>query len=214
MSALSRASACCGLAALAVVAGASTSTSASLRQVVDRTLTCSPKAANGARTIDVRAQSAHRRGARLEWLAQAVVTTAGNPVPARRNEYRPTLVGVTAGWPPPPPLASGGLGIDVQRCNASRRSVPLSRRGLRGGAASVLGEETECYAPAAILIRVRAVFRSTAALELDPKRNWLAADGRIERAQIAVRTPQGRTLVYAEVAESGAARLFTDRGCF
>jgi hypothetical protein len=120
VSALSRASACCGLAALAVVSGASTSTSASLRQVVDRTLTCSPKAANGARTIDVRAQSAHRRGARLEWLAQAVVTTAGNPVPARRNEC----------------------------------------------------------------------------------------------ARIAVRTPQGRPLVYAEVAESGTARLFTDRGCF
>jgi hypothetical protein len=203
------------LACAAVVFGATGPSAArEPSRVVDRTLSCTTGAALGARTVNVSAQAGLRKNGSFAWLAQAVITTPGDPVARPRNDYLPTLVGVTAGWPPPPPLPSGGLGIDARRCGSSKATVPLSRRALRGGLASQLGVQLKCYAPERVLIRVESVFRSPVTLTLDRKQGFFSANARIARARIAVRTPEGKPLVYADVVETGKVLLYTARGCF
>lgn len=187
--------------------------SPSATRLVDRTLACTTGYHGGARVIFVRAQSAFGEGATLEWLAGAYVSTAGQPLPTKPN-YRPTLAGVNAGWPPPPPLTSGGLGFENQRCVPSKARVALSSRGLTGGPAGQLGDEYTCIVPKTVVVRVRARFREPVTLRLTNRQRFYSAAGRIERGQIAVATAAGKPLVYAEVTESGGtSRLFTSRGC-
>ena len=150
------------------------------------------------------------RGSTLEWLAQATVSTQGQPVPSK-PDYRPTLAGVTAGWPPPKPLTSGGLAFAGRRCTTTRARVSFSRRDLTGGLAGQLGDELQCIVPRSLLVRVRAVFREPVDLKL--VQGSYAAIGRIAQGQVAVHTTAGKPLVYADVTDSGRARLFTARGC-
>jgi len=183
--------------------------------VVDRTFACKTGAGRGARTVDVNALSGFRKGGRFEWLGQLIVSTPGQPIPSRPG-YEPTLVGLTAGWPPSPPLTSGSLGYSIVRCTPSRARVPLTRRGLGGGVASrqLSGDEVKCYAPVTVLIRVRASFFGTAKLVRTDDRTMLQAIARIRTGQVAVRTPNGKALLYGEVDDSGTARLFSARSCF
>lgn len=184
---------------------------ASPSRVVDRTLACTVAFSNGARTIDANVRSAYRSGSTMEWLAQASVTTAGNPLP--KKNYEPTLAGLTAGWPPPPPLESGGLGFASTRCAVTRARVPVSSMGLTGGAASVFGDEVRCRTPKRILVRVRATFSAPATLERSKDGTFVTASGRIVRGQVVVRTLAGAQIVYADVTDAGKARLFLSKVC-
>ena len=144
-----------------------------------------------------------------------MVTTPGQGVPTRSN-YQPTLAGIIAGWPPTPPLTSGSVGVGVQRCKPTRARVTFTRRGLSGGdvAALLTAEELKCHAPTTVLVRIRAAFFEPAALKLSGDKTILQAIARIRKGQIAVRTPNGKRLVYGEVYDSGKARLFTAGSCF
>jgi hypothetical protein len=201
-----------GLAAGGLLSSPEASTGAT--RVVDRALVCKTGFANGVRSITVTARSAFGKGGKLEWLAAASVATPGALIPSKKNAYLPTLTGVTAGWPPPPPLTSGGMGFNTKLCGGTRSKVPLSSRGLGGGAASQLGEELKCVTPQKVLVRIRSTFAEPTTPELDRKARWYGADSRIEKGQLAVRTLAGKPLVYGEVFDSGKARLFTARGCF
>jgi hypothetical protein len=202
--------AACGLGTLAAGTTAATRGTAATR-LVDRTLTCRVGFSNGARLVLPTVGSAARRGATLDWLAYATVATPGNPLSKQNSQ--PTLAGVTAGWPAPPPLTSGGLSYDNARCGPTRRSVPLSPRGLIGGVASVFGEDLRCVVGKTVLIRVRATFREPAVEEPNNAGTFITALGRVVTGQVAVRTLAGMQIVYADVAEGGRARLFTSRGC-
>jgi hypothetical protein len=209
------------LSACAVVAAAAASASAGLlvadapastteSRVVDRTLLCRTGYSGGARLVLINARSAARQGDQLDWLAQAFVSTPGNPL--SRQNSQPTLAGMSAGWPPPPPLTSGGLGYDNARCGPSRAKVSLTPRGLTGGVANAFGEELRCIVGKTVLVRIRATFRQPVAEEPTKAGDYVNALGRVDRGELAVRTPAGKPVMYAEVAEGGRARLFT-RGC-
>lgn len=198
---------------LAVLVGRSAhDASASTRatRVVDRTLLCRTGYSGGARLVLLNARSAARRGDRLDWLASAFVATPGNPL--SRQNSQPTLAGVSAGWPPPPQFASGGLGYDNSRCGPARKAVRLSPRGLSGGVADAFGEDLRCIVGKSVLVRVRATFRQAVGEEPNKAGDYMSALGRVELGQLAVSTPKGKPLVYADVADGGRARLFT-RGC-
>jgi hypothetical protein len=179
-------------------------------RIVDRTLVCRVGFSNGARLVEITAQSAARNGDALFWLAQADVATPGNPV--SKKDSTPTLAGVTAGWPPPPPLTSGALGYENTRCGATTKAVPLSRRSLVGGVAGTFGDDVRCIVPRMVLVRVRATFREPVTEEPNRAGGFITASGRIVTGQIAVRTLAGRQVAYADVTESGRARIFS-RGC-
>jgi hypothetical protein len=203
-----------GVTAAAIAAAFVGAGSAAPANVIDRTVLCRTGAALGARTVDVNAVSGFRKAGRFEWLGQLVVSTPGQPVP-RRPGYMPTLVGVTAGWPPSPPLTSGALGINIVRCKPTRARVTFTKRGLVGGQATrfLSGDQAKCYAPETVLIRVRSSFVGTASLVRSDDRTTLQAIARIRKAQVAVRTPKGKALLYGEVDDSGTARLFSARSC-
>ena len=179
-------------------------------RIVDRTLVCRVGFSNGARLVEITAQSAARNGDALFWLAQAGVTTPGNPL--SKKDSNPTLAGVTAGWPPPPPLMSGALGYENARCGATTKAVPLLRGGLVGGVAGTFGDELRCIVPRTVLVRVRATFREPVTEEPNKAGGFITASGRIITGQIAVRSLGGRQIAYADVSDSGRARMFT-RGC-
>ena len=194
---------------------ASAAPSAAAAKVIDRTLTCTTGFGKGIRNVELLARSAFRNAnGRLDGLGQVVVATPGNPIPNRPQTFAPTLAGATAGWPPPPPFKSGALGFSPKRCKSARATVPLSSRGLgTGGEASVFGEDVTCPTPNKVVIRVRATFLSPATLVLSDKKDYLSADARIKRAQVAVRTPDGKPIAYGEVLDSGKATLFTAGRC-
>jgi hypothetical protein len=192
----------------AAVHDASASPAAS--RIVDRTLQCRVGYSNGARLLLLTVRSAARRGDKLDWLAHATVATPGNPL--SRQNMQPTLAGVSAGWPPPPPFTSGGLGYDNTRCGPSRAKVPLSPKGLRGGVASAFGEDLRCIVGKSVVIHLRATFSQAVTEEPNKAGDAVTALGRMLTGEIAVRTPAGKPLVYAAVADGGRARLFT-KGC-
>jgi hypothetical protein len=179
-------------------------------RLVDRTLLCRTGYSGGARLVLINARSAARHGDKLDWLAQAFVSTPGNPLSKQNSQ--PTLAGMTAGWPPPPPLTTGGLGYDNVRCGPSRAKVPLSSRGLTGGVANAFGEELRCIVGKTVLVRIRATFRQPVTEEPTKAGDYVNALGRLDTGQLAVRTAAGKPVLYADVAESGRARLFT-KGC-
>jgi hypothetical protein len=94
--------------------------------------------------------------------------------------------------------------------------VAFSTRRLQGGAAPQYEtvDQVKCYAPRTVLVRVRADFARPVELKPTRDRSVLSAVARLRKAEIAVRTPGGKPLVYAEVRDSGRARLFTARDCF
>ena len=194
----------------AVLAASDAPASHTVSRVVDRTLLCRAGYSGGARLVLINARSAARRGDQLDWLAQAFVTTPGNPL--SKQDSQPTLAGMSAGWPPPPPLTSGGLGYDNARCGPSRAKVPLTSRGLTGGVANAFGEELRCLVGKTVLIRIRGTFRQPVDEEPNKAGDYVNALGRLDKGQLAVRTASGKPVLYADVAEGGRARLFT-KGC-
>jgi hypothetical protein len=200
------------VAVAAVQAAPASERAHSAVRVVDRTVACATGFHGGARVLYLRAQAAYGTGGRLEWLAGVYVATPGNPAPTHPN-YRPSVAGVNAGWPPPPPLKSGGLGLNNRLCAPTRMKIGLSRRGLVGGAASQTGDDYSCVVPRRVLIRVRAVFQAPVELKPNARRTFSSAEGRIQQGQLAVATLAGKPLVYGDVREGGRARLFTTGAC-
>lgn len=185
-------------------------------RIIDRSFSCSVVLRAGARVIDVSATSGYRdpdNRSQWKWLASAYTRTRdGFPV------Y------VSAGAPPPVPdpgatRQTRWLTIDSQLCESTTASATLSAKGLVGGPASQLqgSDEYECTTPSRVIFRIRAVFRTATTLRVQRlfgQRRLTTANAAIVReARLAVRTPSGKPLAYAEVFESGKARVFAARTC-
>ena len=110
-----------------------------------------------------------------------------------------------------PPRGSGTLGYNRTRCSPSRRPVALNRAGLRGGAATALGEELDCTTPNRVLLRVRARLQAQGALR--KRGDFLSTGVPVLDAKLSMRSLAGKPIVYAEVFQSGRTPLFTARAC-
>ena len=105
----------------------------------------------------------------------------------------------------------GTVGVRRGSCRGTSGSVALSPSGLRGGSAAPLGNEFECFAPKQVVVRVRAVLAAPGALRAG--QDFQSAHVPVREAKLAVRTVTGKPLVYADVSESGRARIFAANGC-
>ena len=105
----------------------------------------------------------------------------------------------------------GTVGVNAKLCRTSAKRIPLSRKGLSGGPVGVFDDRWDCDGGRRVLIRVRAVLQSTA--RLGSYRGFLRTTAPARTAEIAVSTPSGKPLAYAQVFESGSARLFSAKGC-
>jgi hypothetical protein len=183
-------------------------------RVIDRTVSCSIPSRAGARIADVRGQSGSRRSP-AAWIYLPTVGVG--------ERDGGSLVWVAAGNPREPDPASGvvhpphRLSIRVDGCRRAPR-VPFSRRGLSGGRAGQFGDDWECEVGGRVVVRVRATFRTPAALR-SSRVPWsdfrfLQAAGTVVQASLAVRSESGKVLAYGDVDEGGRARLFTASSCF
>jgi hypothetical protein len=157
--------------------------------VVDRTLLCSTAMQGGLRQFTIRAYPG--------------------------GQQTPSL-SVTTNWVPDWTLAGAGttlMQLNPERCTESQAHVPLSSRSLRGGPAS--GAEFDCESPERVLLRIRAVFTSSTALQQDRTFGYLqlVARGEVTQAAVVVRTQRGKQLAYATMSSSGTARLYRAGGC-
>lgn len=120
-------------------------------------------------------------------------------------------------------LADGFLGgisptsIYVNRlhCSATRAAVPLTTKGLRGGAFSPLDTTYQCYTPRRVLIRLRGEFTKPTTFRTASRFGYpqLEAVGAAKRTEFAVATLAGKTIAYGAVAGAKNARLFTSSNC-
>lgn len=107
-------------------------------------------------------------------------------------------------------------GVTVHRglCSPATRSLRLTTKGMRGGAAPALGAEARCETPRRFLLRIRAGFDAPPNAETSRQFGFpqLIVHGDVTHAAIAVGTPAGRPIAYLSIAR-GKARLFTVRSC-
>ena len=187
----------------------------------DRTFSCATLINGGIHEIEARSHAGIREsGSRWKTLPFAAAATGNTTSVDTRLDN--SLAWITAGAPaqttlmedggygPQTVLSQGTLAVNLRQCSSTRARVPLSPTGLRGGAAGQLGRILDCVAPRRILVRVRARLASGT---LRRSRGFLRTQATVTEAALAARTTSGRPLVYATVATSGSARLFTAAGC-
>jgi hypothetical protein len=204
---------------------ASASAPVDVHAVFDRTYACNTVILGGVYGLETRAHAGIRQGQRWAKLPYAVVSSggwAGSLIgyPYARDN---SLAWITAGKPSHGttadvegenfPVETGGtLGVNQSLCKRTSASVPLRTSGLRGGPVGADGKVFDCIGPRRVVVRVRAVTTSAATLS---KRGEMlvATSATVRRAELAVRTPSGKLLAYADVDESGKSRIFTASAC-
>lgn len=105
----------------------------------------------------------------------------------------------------------GTIGVRRELCRETSTKVPLTSSGLQGGVAEQLGNEFECFAPKQLVVRIRAALAAPGGLHRGPL--YQTSHVVVREAKLVARTPAGKVLAYADVTESGRARLFTAKGC-
>jgi len=193
--------------------------------VIDRTYVCNTSILGGIYELKSRAHSGVRSGsgwAKLPWAGASSGGWAG-PLTGLPNAPGNTLAWITAGAPSAsttvgadgevfPVLGGGTVGVNSSMCQPSKAKVALSPSGLRGGAASAVVVALDCAAPRRLLVRFKASVEGSSVLR-ERARLFLATNAPAREAKLAVRTLTGRLLAYADVSDSGKARLFTAKGC-
>ena len=203
--------------AWAAVVGSAARAEPDASAVLDRTFTCAVTLRGGVYLLEARAHSGTRVQGKWAKLPYAGLRTGVFGGPGGNM-----LAWVTSGKPTATTTIDneydafdvktfGTVGVRRELCRETSTKVPLTSAGLRGGVAAPLGNEFECFAPKQIVVRIRAVLATPGALHRGPL--YQTAHVVAREAKLVARTPAGKMLAYADVTESGRARLFTAKGC-
>lgn len=182
--------------------------------VLDRTFTCAVTLRGGVHLLGARAHSGTRLQGQWAKLPYASFRTghAGGDALAWVTSGKPTATTtVDNDYDTFDVKTYGTVGVRRESCRETSIGVPLTSTGLQGGGAAQLGDEFECFAPKQIVVRVRAVLAARGRLKQGE--GFLTTHVPVRSAKVAARTLAGKPLAYAEVVESGKARLFAARGC-
>ena len=191
--------------------------------VIDRTYVCNTSILGGIYELKSRAHSGVRSGsgwAKLPWAGASSGGWAG-PLTGLPNAPGNTLAWITAGAPSTsttvgadgevfPVLGGGTIGVNSSMCRPSTAKVALSPTSLRGGRRPRLWSRSTVRLHVACSCDCR---RGGGPRRSDRARLFLATNAPAREAKLAVRTLAGKLLAYADVSDSGKARLFTAKGC-
>lgn len=186
-------------------------------RTLDRTYRCAVFLRGGAYLVEARAHAGTRRAgawARLPYVGVRTGVFSGGT--------GNLLAWITSGEPTPETMidqdyntfdvkTNGTVGVRRESCRPTSLRVPLAIDALIGGAAPPLGDERECFSAKQVVVRVRATLGDPGSLRRGD--DFEATHTPVREAKLAVRTLAGKPLVYADVHESGKARLFTAKGC-
>jgi hypothetical protein len=203
--------------ALGVIGAGSAARTGADATTIDETYTCAVTLRGGAYILDARAHSGTRLRGKWAKLSFAGLRTGVFGGPGGN-----LVAWITAGKPTATTMIDneydtfdvktfGTIGVRRELCRRTSTPVPLTGSGLRGGVAAQLGDEFDCFAPKQVVVRVRAVLVTPGTLRRGPQ--YQTAHVAVREAKLAVRTPKGKPLAYADVQESGKARLFVAPGC-
>ena len=198
----------------AVLGGPAARAERNATRVLDQTFTCAVTLRGGAYLLGARAHSGTRLQGRWAKLPYASFRTglAGDDALAWVTSGKPSaMTTVDNDYDTFDVRTYGTVGVRRELCRATSINVPLTSTGLQGGGAAPLGDEFECFAPKQVVVRVRAVLAATGRLR--QRDDFLTTHVPVRAAQLAVRTLTGKPLAFAEVVESGKAKLFAARGC-
>jgi hypothetical protein len=188
--------------------------------VIDRMMRCTTAPTGGIREVEARANAGIRVAGRWKQLPYAAASS-GN-VGSTVDPLGDALAWITAGRPSADTTVDSGfrtaqvsrwgtLAVSRVACRPVEGTIPLGRAGLTGSGASPFGDKLDCPAPGRVLVRVRAI--ASAKTELRSRGAFLATSVPLTSGRLAVRAETGKPIVYAEVLDSGASRLFTAKGC-
>jgi hypothetical protein len=210
-------------AALAAVAASTASPPAvagPASRVLDRTMLCATGLSGGIREVQADAYAGVRRDKRWLRMPYAAITTG--QISSGENSLANTFAWITSGrpdaesvygdeWFTAKAVESGTLGVNRRSCRVVSRTIPLTRKGLTGGAAGPFGDAFDCTSPKRVLVRVRALFAVSATLRAQDV--TLRTTVPVRQATVAVRTEKGRPLALVTTAETGRTTVFTGKGC-
>jgi hypothetical protein len=193
--------------------------------VIDRTYTCSTTFLGGLYELKNRAHAGIRGGSGWLKLPYVVAGSGGWAAPVTGLPSAPSysLAWITAGVPSADTTVGGNgevfsvrgggtIGVNGSVCRPSSAKVELSGAGLRGGSVPKSWVAIDCTVSRRVLVRIRATVDGVDALR-ERARIFLATNAPAREAKLAVRTPAGKPLSYAEVSQTGTTKLFTAKGC-
>jgi hypothetical protein len=222
-----------GLAASGIVAAVIATSTASLTAnaafgtttaVIDRTYSCATGVVGGVRSVETRAHAGSRAGPQWARLPYAVIASGGLARTFLDNTAAEnSLAWITAAKPSPGTTIDdersafsaqlgGTLGVNREKCVPVGTRLPLTAPGLAKRTVPVQAVAYDCEAPWRVLVRVRAVVDGESALR-ERAEVFRATNAPARQAQLAIGTQAGRVLAYAQVDDTGKARLFTARAC-
>jgi hypothetical protein len=109
---------------------------------------------------------------------------------------------VRTGPPFAPNPGTGAAVLSRVSCGQTSLKIPLSSKGLRGGA-TILGDRWKCEVPATIVIRLRAVFRNPVTFSPSKDARYLNhAEGRIRTGAIMVTTKNKAPIALVSVDDA------------
>ena len=190
-------------------------------RVIDRTVVCATLLTGGLRKVEVRGHAGIREAA-SSWKQLPFAVFSTGSIGARLTALDNSLTWITAGEPSGTttmdigfnlawPHTTGTVAVNRRWCRTSSANVSLARSGLSGGPVGPFGADYDCAAPRRVVVRMRAELQGSSSLHGDGP--FLRTNTPLRTARIAMRTESGQPLAYAEVLESGRARLFTARRC-
>ena len=189
--------------------------------VVDRTFSCAPGYLGGVYSITARARTGVGKTG-SGWEQPPLATIGSSLVGAAQFSIENSLAWVSAGTPaaaapvspanPELPLGAWGtVGVQAGVCRGSSARVPLGTRGLVRAAVGPFEEIYDCDTPRRVLVRVRATLAGVG--RFTSFHGFVRTTVPTRAAEVMVRAPSGKPVVFVRVQEPGKASLFTARGC-
>lgn len=185
----------CIVGALVAVIVPAAAADSSASRVVDRTFSCEAGFVGGLYQVD---------------LSSDYSTDPSSPAPTVFSSVTRNIFEAPMGG-----MDSTGISVNRRLCVATKGTVKLTTKGMRGGVVPRLGAAATCETPRRLLLRVRATFKKPVTPQIVRPFGYpqLSATGDLELAALAIGTPTGKTIAYLSVSGSEMARLFTAKTC-
>jgi hypothetical protein len=190
---------------------------------VDRTFVCTPGFLGGRYSVEARVHRGTGRGG-SGWQRPPFAAIGTSARGAAATAVENNVAWISSGRPGAEASAAPGFGsyvfpfrtwgtvaVNLGLCRGSATKAPIAPGELVAREVTAFEAPLDCATPRRVLVRIRGTLRGSSTLR--SYRTFLRTTAPARTAEIAVSTTSGTPLAYAQVFESGSARLFAAKGC-